>query len=57
MFETDLLREYAALLDMGLTPQELVRVAAAGFEGAFLPPPEKAVYLDTFHTRAAALGL
>jgi adenosine deaminase len=57
MFQTNLQQEYLALLQMGLTPQELVRVAAAGFEGAFLPPAEKAAYLDTFQNRAAALGL
>ena len=57
MFETDLLREYGALIQMGLSPQELLRVAAAAFEGAFLPPAKKAAYLDTFHDRAAALGL
>ena len=57
MFETDLQREFLSLIQMGLSPQELVQVAAAGFEGAFLPPAEKAAYLDTFHNRAAALGL
>ena len=57
MFQTDLLQEYLALLQMGLSPPELVQVAAAGFEGAFLPPAEKAAYLDTFQSRAAALGL
>jgi len=57
MFETDLLREYGALIQMGLTARELVQVAAAGFEGAFLPPADKAAYLDTFHNRAAALRL
>ena len=57
MFETDLLREYGALIEMGLSTAELVRVAAAAFEGAFLPPAEKSAYLDMFHGRAAALGL
>ena len=57
MFETDLLREYGALIEMGLSPRELVRVAAAAFEGAFLPPAEKAAYLHKFHDRAAALAL
>jgi adenosine deaminase len=57
MFQTDLLREYLALLDMGLTPRELAQVLAAGFEGAFLPPAEKAALLTGFREQAAALGL
>jgi adenosine deaminase len=57
MFETDLLREYAALSEMGLAPHEIVRVAAAAFEGAFLPSADKAAYLDALRHRAGALGL
>lgn len=57
MFDTDLQREYLALIHMGLSPQELVQVAAAAFEGAFLPPADKAALLAAFRDRAAALGL
>ena len=42
MFETDLNGEYAALAQIGLSPKEIVRIAEAGFTGAFLPPAEKA---------------
>ena len=57
MFGTDLNREYALLPQMGLDTGEIVRVAAAGFEGAFLPPADKAAYLAAFRAQAAALGL
>jgi adenosine deaminase len=57
MFETDLQREYLTLLRMGLRPQELVQVVAAGFQGSFLPLAEKTPLLTMFHDRAAALGL
>jgi aminodeoxyfutalosine deaminase len=57
MFDTDLIREYALLAQMGLDTAEIVRVAAAAFEGAFLPPAEKAAQLAKFQARASALGL
>ncbi len=57
MFGTDLNREYALLAQMGLDSAEIVRVAAAAFEGAFLPPDEKAAQLAAFRARASALGL
>ena len=57
MFATDLDREYALLPRMGLDHAEIVRVAAAAFEGAFLPPAEKADQLAAFRSRAAELGL
>jgi aminodeoxyfutalosine deaminase len=57
MFGTHLNREYALLPQMGLRTEEIVRVAAAGFEGAFLPPADKSAYLAAFRAQAAALGL
>lgn len=57
MFHTDLNGEYALLAQMGLNATEIVQVAAAAFEGAFLPRAEKAAQLASFHARAAALGL
>jgi len=57
MFDTNLNREYALLAQMGLDSAEIVRVAAAAFEGAFLPPAEKAVQLAAFQAKASALGL
>lgn len=57
MFDTNLDREYALLAEMGLDTREIVHVAAAAFEGAFLPPDEKAAQLAKFQARAAALGL
>lgn len=57
MFATDLQREYLALLDMGLSPRELARVAAAAFQGAFLPTVEKFSYVNAFTRQATAADL
>ena len=55
MFATDLQREYLAAIEMGLSPRELARVAAAAFQGAFLPVAEKFAYLDHFTRQATAV--
>ena len=57
MFDTDLQREYLAAIEMGLSPRELARVAAAAFQGAFLPVADKFAYLDKFTRQAAAVDL
>jgi len=57
MFETTLRGEYAALVGMGLTTAEIVRVAEGGFSAALLPPDEKSRLLAAFRDRATALGL
>ena len=57
MFETDLNTEYTALSAMGLTPQEIVRVAETSFSAAFLPYNDKAALLHQFRERAKSLGL
>ena len=57
MFGTDLLREYLALIDMGLSHRELARIAAAAFQGAFLPITDKFAYLDRFNRQATAVDL
>jgi adenosine deaminase len=57
MFSTNLQREYLSLLDMGLSPRELARVAAAAFQGAFLPTAEKFSYLNAFTRQATAADL
>ena len=36
---------------------QILRVAAAGFDGAFLPPAEKSAYRTAFRAQAAVLGL
>ena len=56
MFDTDLNREYSLLPQMGLDSAEIVRVAAAAFEDAFLPPAEKAAQLAAFWAQASTLG-
>ncbi len=57
MFETKLNREYETLSEMGLTEAEIMRVAEAGFTGAFLPHNEKTALLEAFHRQADLLGL
>ena len=47
MFGTDLNREYALLAEShGFTPEELFWLAQEGFQASFLPPEQKAGYLQ-----------
>lgn len=57
MFETSLREEYQVAAGIGLTTEEIVRVAQGGFSAALVRPDEKAIMLSLFHTRATALGL
>lgn len=57
MFETHLNREYGNLAQMGLSQGEVLRIAEAGFTGAFLPAEERAALVATFRRQAALLGL
>jgi len=57
MFETDLDTEYATLVEMGLSAQEIVRVAETAFSAAFLPSADKAALIRQFRERAQSLGL
>ena len=57
MFETTLSTEYLQAHRMGLTPVELVHIAEASFQHAFLPIQEKNALLKAFHSGRAALGL
>jgi aminodeoxyfutalosine deaminase len=52
MFETSLEGEYAAASGMGLSAPELIHLAEAGFEHAFLPAGEMAHYLKTLRAVA-----
>jgi aminodeoxyfutalosine deaminase len=57
MFETTVSKEYFHAHRMGLQSVDLVRIAEASFQYAFLPVAEKAALLDEFHSGTAALGL
>ncbi len=57
IFSTDLQREYLALLEMGISPRELARIAVAAFQQAFLPAAEKFAYISKLTSQAAALDL
>jgi aminodeoxyfutalosine deaminase len=53
MFSTTLNGEYRNALAMGLTQAELLRIAEAGFEAAFLPQSEKGALLAKFKQHAS----
>lgn len=55
MFGTNLLGEYAHAAAMGLAGEELVRLARASFEAAFLPEAERRELLAGFDAAAAAV--
>jgi adenosine deaminase/aminodeoxyfutalosine deaminase len=57
MFHTSLNAEYDAGLRLGLTLDEMVRIAAGGFAVAFLPSEDKQALLHAFHSKREALGL
>jgi adenosine deaminase len=58
MFHTDLVSEYELCVTrLGLGPADVLRLAEAGFEHAFLPPERKQAYLERLRREAAALGL
>ena len=57
MFHTDLAGEYEIAGRLGLSTDELVRLARMSFEAAFLPLEEKSEFLRTFDAQAESLGL
>jgi aminodeoxyfutalosine deaminase len=57
MFETSVSEEYAHVNRMGLTRMDMVRLAEASFQYAFLSPAERSSLLSQFHSGVAALGL
>ncbi len=57
MFETSLTQEYIRARKMGLSPTELVQLAEASFQRAFLSSEEKSAFLHEFHSDEAVLGL
>lgn len=57
MFATDLAREFASLNEMRIPAGEALKIAEAGFQGAFLSESEKSALLRSFHAKAAALSL
>jgi aminodeoxyfutalosine deaminase len=57
MFSTDLLAEYGRAAALGLSPQQLLRLAEQSFSAAFLPPAEKRAYLENFRSAAQSAAL
>jgi aminodeoxyfutalosine deaminase len=57
MFHTDLLTEYSRAASLGLSNEELLRLAEQSFSAAFLPPIDKRQLLDDFRSAAKSAGL
>lgn len=57
MFHTDLLTEYSRAASLGLSSQQLLQLAEASFDAAFLPPREKRQFVDDFRSAAQSAGL
>lgn len=57
MFSTDLVREYILGLQVGLLPTELMQIARAGFESAFLATEEKRSLLESLRVKTNSLRL
>jgi aminodeoxyfutalosine deaminase len=57
MFETSLTSEYELARRLGLRDHELVRLAKASFDYAFLDPPERDALLAKFEVGRKAAGL
>lgn len=57
LFDTTLNREYAVAHGLGLSHDEIVQMAEAGFQAAFCEPARKRQLLEGFRAGAAAAGL
>lgn len=57
MFSTDLLTEYSRAASLGLSPQQLLRLAEESFAAAFLSPADKRSYLEAFRSAAKSSAL
>lgn len=57
MFHTDLLTEYSRAAEMGLSNEQLLRLAEESFNASFLPPIEKRRLLEDFRAAAKSTGL
>jgi aminodeoxyfutalosine deaminase len=57
MFHTDLLKEYSAAAFLGLSSQQLIRLAEQSFGSSFLPPEDKRRMLDEFRAAEKSAAL
>ncbi len=55
LFHTDLAKEYSHAASLGLTSEQLLRLAEQSFTAAFLPPDDKRQYLENFRAAAKAV--
>lgn len=57
LFHTDLLTEYSLAASLGLSKEQLARLAEQSFSASFLPPEDKRRLLDEFRAAAKSSGL
>ncbi len=57
MFSTDIISEYAAAMEAGLSAEEIAQIGANSFSAAFLPESDKKKFLDAYHAVIRAQGL
>jgi|SRR5690348_5456679 len=57
MFHTDLLAEYSKAASLGLSGAQLIALAEQSFHAAFLPVPDKRVFLEQFRSAAKSAPL
>jgi aminodeoxyfutalosine deaminase len=57
MFHTELLAEYSAAASLGLSSQQLIRLAEQSFGSSFLPPEDKRRMLDEFRAAEKSAAL
>jgi aminodeoxyfutalosine deaminase len=57
MFHTDLLTEYSRAASLGLSNQQILKLAEQSFHSAFLPPIDQRKLLDDFRVAAESAGL
>jgi len=57
MFHTDLVTEYSRAAEMGLSNEQLLRLAEESFNASFLPPIDKRRLLEDFRAAAKSTGL
>jgi aminodeoxyfutalosine deaminase len=57
LFHTDLATEYSDAASLGLTKEQLLRLAEESFNAAFLPPNDKCTLLENFRTAAESASL
>ena len=57
LFHTDLAKEYECAASLGITKQQMIRLAEESFNAAFLPANDQRQLLDNFRAAAKSAAL